>query len=151
MYEKIQRLSFSFHDKVHTGDLITVGMLDLEGVRMFFHTGLVRLVLLSVLIGVGAWLLLSTDLVLGLLSLSFVPFVAWRSSVTRAILRATWLTLQERLAVLSRVMEENWADPRRPRLRRPGPRAGEVRPGVEERHRAGARARRHPASGTPRP
>lgn len=107
VYEKIQRLSFSFHDKVHSGDLITVGMLDLEGVRMFFHTGLVRLVLLSVLIGVGAWLLLSTDLVLGLLSLSFVPFVAWRSSVTQLILRATWLTLQERLQILSRVMEEN--------------------------------------------
>jgi ATP-binding cassette subfamily B protein len=107
VYEKIQRLSFSFHDRVHTGDLITVGMLDLEGVRMFFSTGLVRLVLLTVLIGVGAYLLLSTDLVLGLLSLSFVPFVAWRSSVTQLIMRATWLTLQERLSALSRVMEEN--------------------------------------------
>ena len=82
-YEKIQRLSFSFHDRVHTGDLITLGMLDLDGVRMFFSTGLVRVVLLGVLIGVGAYLLISTDLVLGLLSLSFVPFVAWRSSVTQ--------------------------------------------------------------------
>ena len=106
-YEKIQRLSFSFHDKVHTGDLITLGLLDLDGVRMFFSTGLVRVVLLGVLIGVGAYLLLSTDLVLGLLSLSFVPFVAWRSSVTQLALRSTWLTLQERLSVLSRVMDEN--------------------------------------------
>ena len=48
-YEKIQRLSFGFHDRVHTGDLITIGMLDLEGVRMFFSTGIVRLVLLTVL------------------------------------------------------------------------------------------------------
>ena len=46
-YEKIQRLSFSFHDRVHTGDLITLGMLDLDGVRMFFSTGLVRVVLLD--------------------------------------------------------------------------------------------------------
>jgi ATP-binding cassette, subfamily B, multidrug efflux pump len=106
-YEKLQRLSFSFHDRVHTGDLITLGMLDLEGVRMFFSTGVVRLVLLTVLIGVGATLLLSTDLVLGLLSLSFVPFVAWRSSVTQLRMRATWLTLQDRMSVLSRVMEEN--------------------------------------------
>ena len=44
---------------------------------------------------------------LGLLSLSFVPFVAWRSSVTQLRLRAAWLTLQERLAVVSRVMDEN--------------------------------------------
>ncbi|WP_407067730.1 ABC transporter ATP-binding protein [Mesorhizobium sp. CU2] len=106
-YEKIQRLSFSFHDKVHTGDLITLGLLDLDGVRMFFATGVLRVVLLSVLIGVGAYLLISTDLVLGLLSLSFVPFVAWRSSVTQLRLRSTWLTLQERLSVLSRVMDEN--------------------------------------------
>lgn len=106
-YEKIQRLSFSFHDSMHSGDLITVGLLDLEGVRMYFSTALVRMIFLSVLIGIGAYLLLSTDVVLGLLALSFVPFVGWRSSVTQLRLRATWLDLQERLAVLTRVMEEN--------------------------------------------
>ncbi|WP_432757203.1 ABC transporter ATP-binding protein [Consotaella aegiceratis] len=108
-YEKIQRLSFGFHDSVHSGDLITIGMLDLEGVRIFFSTGLVRVVLLTMLIGIGAYLLLSTDVTLGLLSLSFVPFVAWRSPVMQLRLRATWLELQERLSVLTRVMEENLA------------------------------------------
>ncbi|HWA17377.1 MAG TPA: ABC transporter ATP-binding protein [Devosia sp.] len=106
-YEKMQQLSFSFHDRVHSGDLITLGILDIDGVRMFFATATVRLVLLAVLIGVGAYLLLSTDIVLGLLSLSFVPFVAWNSSRTQLKLRATWLELQERLTVMSRVMEEN--------------------------------------------
>ncbi len=108
-YQKIQTLSFGFHDRVHSGDLITLGMLDLEGVRMFFSTGLVRLVLLSVLIGWGGYMLMSTDLVLGLVALSFVPFVGWRSSVAQLRLRGTWLDLQERLSVLSRVMEENLA------------------------------------------
>ena len=106
-YEKVQRLSFGFHDRVHSGDLITIGMLDLEGVRMFFSTGIVRTVLLTMLIGIGSVMLISTEPTLGLLSLSFVPFVAWRSSVTHLALRATWLELQERLSVLSRVMEEN--------------------------------------------
>ena len=86
-YDKLQKLSFSFHDKVHTGELITRGMLDLEGVRMFFSTGVVRLFLLTVLIGVGAYLLLSKDLLLGALSLSFVPFVAWISAIARLKLR----------------------------------------------------------------
>lgn len=108
-YEKVQRLSFGFHDRVHSGDLITLGMLDLEGVRMFFSTGLVRIVLLAVLIGFGGYMLLSTDVVLGLLALSFVPFVAWRSSVSQLMLRGTWLELQNRLSDLSRVMEENLA------------------------------------------
>jgi len=106
-YEKLQRLSFSFHDRVHTGDLITLGILDIDGVRTFFSTGLVRFFLLLVLIGVGAYLLITTDLVLGLVSLSFVPFVAWRSSVTRLRLRTIWLTLQEKLSVVSRGMDEN--------------------------------------------
>lgn len=106
-YDKVQRLSYSYHDRVHSGDLITMGLLDLDGVRMFFATGLVRTVLLAVLIGAGAWMLISTDLVLGLLALSFVPFVAWRSSVAQLTLRATWLVLQEKLSVLTRVMEEN--------------------------------------------
>ncbi len=107
VYEKLQNLSFSYHDHAHSGDLITLGILDVDGVRMFFSTGLVRLVLLTVLIGVGAYMLLSIDLVLGLIALSFVPFVAWRSAVTRLRLRATWLELQEKLAVVTRVMEEN--------------------------------------------
>lgn len=106
-YDKVQRLSYSYHDRVHSGDLITIGLLDLDGLRMFFSTGLVRTILLAVLIGVGAWMLISTDLVLGLLALSFVPFVAWRSSVAQLTLRATWLILQQKLSVLTRVMEEN--------------------------------------------
>ena len=108
-YDKIQKLDFSFHDRIHSGDLITLGMLDLEGVRMFFSAGLIRVVLLSMLLGIGGYLLFSTDPVLALVSLSFVPFVAWRSSVTQLRLRLTWLQLQERLSTLSRIMEENLA------------------------------------------
>ena len=66
-----------------------------------------RVVLLATLIGIGSYLLLSADLVLGLLSLSFVPFVAWRSSAARLKLRWMWLLLQDRMAVLTQVMEEN--------------------------------------------
>ncbi|NND49289.1 MAG: ABC transporter ATP-binding protein [Rhizobiales bacterium] len=106
-YNKLQHLSFSFHDRVHTGELITRGMLDLEGVRMFVNTGMLRLVLLLVLISAGAWLLLSTDVVLGALSLSFVPFVAWRSATARLRLRELWLTLQDRMALIGRIMDEN--------------------------------------------
>ncbi|HVZ33255.1 MAG TPA: ABC transporter ATP-binding protein, partial [Polyangiaceae bacterium] len=106
-YEKLQQLSFSFHDRMHSGDLITLGILDIDGVRMFFATATVRFILLAVLIGVGAYLLISTDWLLGLLSLSFVPYVAWSSSRAHLKLRATWMDLQERLTVMSRVMEEN--------------------------------------------
>ena len=106
-YKNIQRLSFGFHDRVHTGDLITRGMLDLEGVRMFISTGIVRLVMLIVLIGGATFLMLKTDLLLTILALSFVPFVGWRSSLARLKLRWMWLLMQEKLGVLTRLMEEN--------------------------------------------
>ena len=106
-YSKLQDLSSSFHDQIHTGELITRGMLDLEGVRMFVNTGLLRILLLLALICAGAWILISTDLVLGLLSLSFVPFVAWRSATARLKLRFLWFSFQDQMATLGRIMDEN--------------------------------------------
>lgn len=107
IYDKIQRQSFQYHDHVHSGDLITRGMLDVEGVRLFVNTGILRMIVLSMLIGVGAYLLLSADVVLGLLALSFVPLVGWRAISARMSLRESWHRLQERLSVLTRIMEEN--------------------------------------------
>jgi ATP-binding cassette subfamily B protein len=106
-YAQLQRLSFGFHDRVHTGELITRGMLDIEGIRTLISAGVIRLVLFAVLIGAGAFLLLRQEPALGLIALSFVPFAAWRSVVARLRLRASWLALQEKLGVLTRVMEEN--------------------------------------------
>ena len=39
-FRQLQRLSFGFHDKIHSGDLITRGMIDLEGTRMFIQNGM---------------------------------------------------------------------------------------------------------------
>ena len=106
-FEKLQRLSFSYHDHVHSGDLMTRGMLDIEGVRRFVEHGILRPILLVMLVVGGAYIYMGSDLVLGLLSLSFVPFALWRASVFRLKSRALWRILQERLSHLTRIMEEN--------------------------------------------
>lgn len=108
-FEKLQRLSFSYHDRIHSGDLITRGMLDIEGVRRFIETGIMRLFQLAVLVGLGAYLYMGQDLVLGLLCVSFVPFAVWRGTVFRLRVRALWREFQERMSVLTRIMEENLA------------------------------------------
>ena len=74
---------------------------------MLVNTGILRSVLLVILISTGGALMLSTDVVLGALSLSFVPFVAWQSATVRLRLRGLWLRLQESLAMLGRIMDEN--------------------------------------------
>lgn len=109
IYEKVQRLSFSYHDAMHSGDLITRGMLDVEGVRLFVNTGIIRMIVLTVLVGAGSWLMISAEPVLGLVALSFVPIVGWRAIVMRLRLRKSWHGLQRRLSVLTRIMEENLA------------------------------------------
>ena len=106
-YEKLQRLSFSYHDRVHTGDLMTRGMLDVEGMRMFVTFGLLRTFYLAVLIGFGGYQLLATDPLLAVVALSFVPVVGWRAIVSRLQLRESWYQLQRRMSILTRVMDEN--------------------------------------------
>lgn len=107
IYDKVQRLDFRYHDHTHSGDLITRGMLDVEGLRLFVNTGIKRLVFLAMLIGVAAYLLISTDPLLGILALSFIPFVGWRAIDARLTLRESWHRLQERLSYLTHIMEEN--------------------------------------------
>jgi ATP-binding cassette subfamily B multidrug efflux pump len=106
-FEKLQRLGFDFHDKVHSGDLITRGMLDLEGVRTYIETGIQRIISLLLLLAIGAWLVFRTDPLLAALSLSFVPVVMWRAARTGLFLRLTWTRLQQRMSVLTRTIEEN--------------------------------------------
>lgn len=106
-FEKLQRLDFAFHDRIHSGDLITRGMLDLEGVRGFLELGLQRIVQLVLLAGVGGWLLFGRDPVLAAVTLLFLPPVAVLAGRMGLRLRLAWTRLQERMAVLTRVMEEN--------------------------------------------
>jgi ATP-binding cassette subfamily B protein len=106
-YASLQRLSFSYHDRVHTGELMTRGILDIEGVRMWVNTGVLRAVLLSILLIGGGWMLFTVDVPMALLALSFVPFVGFGATIGRLKLRTLWHALQEELGVLTRIMEEN--------------------------------------------
>ena len=53
-YRKLQTLSYSWHDRVHSGDLMTRGILDIEGIRLWVNTGILRRLLRTGLIGGGA-------------------------------------------------------------------------------------------------
>lgn len=106
-YQKLQQLSFSWHDRAHTGDLMTRGILDIEGVRLWTDTGILRSILLTALIGGGAYILMSKDVLLGITTLSFVPIVGIRASIARLKLRDAWLAYQDQMSLVTKVMEEN--------------------------------------------
>ena len=106
-FEQLSKLSFDYHDHVHTGDLITLGILDIEGVRIFINTGLLRIFFLLTLLGGGLTLMLEANLFLTIISLTFVPVLVWRGTLSSLGLRKNWLQIQERLSLLTKVMDEN--------------------------------------------
>ncbi|KAF1047542.1 ABC transporter ATP-binding protein [Xylophilus sp.] len=106
-YDKLQRLSFADHDRYHSGDLLARGMLDLEGVRGFRESGVLRSITLLLLLGLGIWRLFSVDPMLAALALTFVPFVLWRAVRMGVWLRVSWQRLQECMSDMTLGMEEN--------------------------------------------
>ena len=92
---------------LHTGDLLTRGLLDIEGIRAFASRGLLRVVYLAIFVSTGTLLMMSVDWELALISLSFVPIAAWRSIVARLQTSRGWRLYQEEMGNLTKVMDEN--------------------------------------------
>jgi ATP-binding cassette subfamily B protein len=106
-FRQLQRLSFGFHDKIHSGDLITRGMLDLEGARSFIQNGLQVALTLSLLLGIAAWRMFAADRVMAVIGLGFTPLAAVVLTRMGFLLRVTWLHVQRLMGVLTLTMEEN--------------------------------------------
>ena len=106
-FDKLQHLAFGFHDKQMTGALMSRATADVEGIRMFVNMGAVRggfIVAMIVGVAVAMFLL---NLKLALVSLVFVPILGWRAVVTSRRLRRTWLHIQELMADMVTVLQEN--------------------------------------------
>ena len=108
-YDHVQHQSFSFHDSYHTGNLMSRAITDVENIRMFINMGLVRAPYFVGLFIIVATVLLIADWKLGLLSISFMPIVALYTSSVRLKMRALWLQVQEKMAELSTILQENFS------------------------------------------
>ena len=106
-FNHVQHLSFGFHDRHHTGNLMSRAITDVDNVRMFINLGLIRTPYFLSLFIIVAIILLSLDWQLGLLSISFMPLVAFRSAVIRLKMQQVWLRVQEKMADLNTVLQEN--------------------------------------------
>ena len=107
LYDKLQRLSFAYHDQAQTGQLMSRATADVEAVRMFFGRGLLGTAQMLILFAGISYILVSIDWQLALLSLAFLPVVGWRAVVTGLRLRAIWLRIQQLMAALGTTLEEN--------------------------------------------
>lgn len=107
LYDHVQHLSFGFHDKNHTGQVMSRAITDVENIRMFVNMGIVRTPYFMALFVVVAVILVRMDLQLGLASIGFVPVILIISGVVRLRLREAWLTIQDMMADLNTILQEN--------------------------------------------
>tara|TARA_B100000029_G_scaffold298521_1_gene291581 strand:- start:1158 stop:2948 length:1791 start_codon:yes stop_codon:yes gene_type:complete len=106
-YDKLQNLSFAFHDKQATGSLMSRATADVEGVRMFINMGVVRsLFILLMTLGASISMLL-LDLQLALVTLAFIPFLAFRAVISSRRLRRMWMKVQEMTADMVATLQES--------------------------------------------
>ncbi len=107
IYDRLQRLSFAYHDQAQTGQLMSRATVDVEAIRQFFGQGLLGLIQMFLLFIGISYLLISMDWRLALLTLAFMPAIGWRAVVVRTYLEPIWLRIQELLAALGTTLEES--------------------------------------------
>lgn len=107
LYDKLQHLSFAYHDKEHTGNLMSKATSDVEAVRRYINLGLIRSLEVVVRAVAVTSILVFLNWELTLISLAFVPFVLVRSTLVMGRLRAMWTRVQETMGQLVTVLQEN--------------------------------------------
>jgi ATP-binding cassette subfamily B protein len=107
LYDKLQHLSFAFHDSEHTGNLMSKATADIEQIRRFVNLGLVRSLDVVIRLTAVTSILWFLNWKLALLSLAFVPFSVLQSTMVMRKLRTRWLHVQEIMGESVTILQEN--------------------------------------------
>jgi ATP-binding cassette, subfamily B, multidrug efflux pump len=107
LLDKLSHLSFAYHDRTESGQLLSRAMQDVERIRFLTGRavlGLVNAVVL--LIGTGIALFLMNPQ-LALLALLTMPLLAWQATTFGVRFRPLSLAIQQQMAVLTTRLEQN--------------------------------------------
>ncbi len=107
LYDTFQRQSFSFYDRTRTAELMSRATADVEAVRMLISFGLVRLVQIALLLVSVTLIMMQMNWQLAMVTLAVLPFLTYRTTATSRRLRPIWMRVQEGIAALSMVLQEN--------------------------------------------
>lgn len=109
LFAKIQRLSFSYHDRNRTGQLMIRATDDVEKVRLFIGQGLLMAVQALVLLTGALAMLLVTNFQLTLVVLPILPLALVMFMIFGAITQPLFIKVQQKLSTLNTVLQENLA------------------------------------------
>ncbi len=109
LYSKIQRLSFSYHDRNRTGQLMIRATDDVEKVRLFIGQGLVQLAGAIILLTGTLIILFTTNVQLAFATLPILPVAFIVFIIFGTISQPLFAKVQERLSALNTILQENLA------------------------------------------
>ena len=108
-YERVQSLSFAFHDKIETGQLLSRATVDVETARTFLGQSLLRFCYALVLVSFVVVIMLIADWRLGLLTCLTIPATSFVAHHVQRRTRPLWLQVQQQLGVEASVLQESIA------------------------------------------
>ena len=107
IYDRLQRLSFSYYDQAQTGQLMSRATVDVEAIRMFFGMGLLGITQAVIMVVAISCILLLMDWKLALMTIAFLPPIGWIAYRFSSHIRPMWLKIQELLAFLGVILQES--------------------------------------------
>ena len=109
LYAKIQNLSFSYHDKNQTGQLMIRATDDVEKVRLFIGQGLLQLVGAVMLLTGTIIILFTSNVSLAWTAMPILPVAIVLFGVFASIAQPMFAKVQQKLSALNTVLQENLA------------------------------------------
>ncbi|CUS02003.2 putative ABC transporter [Candidatus Promineifilum breve] len=109
IFTKIQRLSFSYHDRNRTGQLMIRATDDVERLRSFIAMGLLMALQAFILLAGTLIILLLTNVRLTLVVLPILPIALIVFMVFGAVAQPLFVEVQKRLGRVNTVLQENLA------------------------------------------
>ena len=109
LFAKIQRLSFSYHDRNQTGQLMIRATDDVEKVRMFIAQGLLMTVQALVVLIAALIILFMTNAQLMLTLLPVLPLAMALFLIFGRLTQPMFIKVQQKLSRLNTLLQENLA------------------------------------------
>jgi len=109
LYDHLQHLTFTYHSKTKTGELIERSTSDVDALRRFFSDQAINIGRIILLFVINFIALLNLNTKLALISIIVVPFVLLVSIVLFKKVSSAYESYQEQEAILSTTLQENLA------------------------------------------
>ncbi|MDO9087932.1 MAG: ABC transporter ATP-binding protein [Anaerolineaceae bacterium] len=107
IYDHIQHLTFTYHDKMQTGELIQRSTSDVDALRKFFADQAIGIGRIIILFGVNFGMLLTINVELAFISIIVVPVIVFTSVIFFKQVSKKYEAYQEQDAVVSTNLQEN--------------------------------------------